>query len=180
MTPRVLVAYGSTEGSTAELADWVGTELRRAGLLADVLPATSVVGDVASYDAVVVGGAVYLRRWHHDARRFVRRHEAALRRVPVWLFSSGPLDSSAAGGDLVPPRAAADAGRRVGAREHVTFGGCLREHPHRLLARLMARSAAGDWRDRAAVETWARRIAVDLQPPHPQGVHQPSRSPTQS
>ena len=44
------------------------------------------------YDVVILGGAVYLRRWQHDARRFLRKHRATLTSTRVWLFSSGPVD----------------------------------------------------------------------------------------
>lgn len=94
MTDTVLVTYGTTNGSTAEIAEAVADVLRKAGLTVEALPARSVTS-VARYDAVVVGGGLYAGRWHKDARRFVRRHRALLAERPVWFFSSGPLDASA-------------------------------------------------------------------------------------
>ena len=44
-------------------------------------------------DGVIVGGALYANLWRSKARRFINRHGAALRKVPVWMFSSGPLDA---------------------------------------------------------------------------------------
>ena len=85
---RVLVTYGSRMGGTAGIAELVGGALRDAGLEADVRPAPEVSG-LDPYGAVVVGGALYTGRWHRDARRFVKRHTAALQERPVWLFSSG-------------------------------------------------------------------------------------------
>ncbi len=61
------------------------------------------VTDVESYDAVVVGGGLYAGRWHKDARRFVRRHGRVLAGRPLWFFSSGPLDASAAEKGRFPP-----------------------------------------------------------------------------
>ncbi|ELS54710.1 putative Flavodoxin [Streptomyces viridochromogenes Tue57] len=89
MTGNVLVAYGTTNGSTAQIAEAIAGVLRKDGLTADALPARAVAS-VSSYDAVVVGGGLYAGRWHKDARRFVRRHGRALSRRPLWLFSSGP------------------------------------------------------------------------------------------
>lgn len=54
MMKNVLIAYGTTNGSTAEIAEFVAEVLRGDGLRAEALPARSVSG-VASYDAVVVG-----------------------------------------------------------------------------------------------------------------------------
>ena len=89
-----LVAYCSKRGSTMEIAEWIGADLREAGVDVDVRPANSVK-EVAPYDLVILGGALYMGRWHRDARRFARRHARMLRTRPVWLFSSGPLDDSA-------------------------------------------------------------------------------------
>ena len=93
MPTNVLVAYGTTNGSTAEIAETVAEVLRTEGLAAEARPARSVPS-ATSYDAVVVGGGLYAGRWHKDARRFVRRHGKALAERPLWFFSSGPLEGS--------------------------------------------------------------------------------------
>ncbi|MHB0878732.1 MAG: flavodoxin domain-containing protein [Anaerolineae bacterium] len=82
--PEVLVAYATKSGSTAEVAEFVGAELRRSLGSVDVLPIESVEF-VDRYDAVVVG-APMLGGWHTSARRFLSRHEAALSRMPVAYF----------------------------------------------------------------------------------------------
>jgi menaquinone-dependent protoporphyrinogen oxidase len=98
---RVLIAYGSTRGGTAGLAEMIADEFRDAGIEARLQPAASI--DVLDKsDAVIVAGALYANRWHRDARRFVKRHAAALRRRPVWLVATGPLDESAASGSIKP------------------------------------------------------------------------------
>ena len=99
---RVLIAFGSKRGGTAGLADMIGDALREAGFETVVSPATGIY-DLTEFDAVVVVGALYANRWHRDARRFVRRNTAALRELPVWLVSSGPLDESAEHQTLHPP-----------------------------------------------------------------------------
>ena len=99
---QVLVAYGSKRDGTAGLAAMVGKALEAAGVSADVRPA-SKIGSLDSYDAVIVGGALYMARWHRDARRFVKRRAAELSGRPVWLFSSArwttrPRSTTSAGG----------------------------------------------------------------------------------
>jgi Flavodoxin domain len=81
--------------------------------------------DLEGIDAVAGAGALYANRWHRDARRFVRRNTAALRELPVWLVSSGPLSDSAEHQEIPPARQVAKLAKRVGARGHVTFGGRL-------------------------------------------------------
>lgn len=162
MPPTVLVAYGSTYGSTAELAHTVGAVLDKAGLAADVRPAGEV-RDLSPYDAVVLGGALYAGRWQRDARRFARRHRRALARRPLWLFSSGPLDSSASRRALPPPSSVRRVARRLGARGQATFGGCLDERARGRVARMILNSGkGGDFRDFDAVSAWASGIAREV------------------
>ncbi|MEW1928750.1 flavodoxin domain-containing protein [Streptomyces sp. NPDC088360] len=162
MLDSVLVAYGTTNGSTARIARTIAEVLRERGMSATAVPARSVT-DVGSYDAVVVGGALYAGRWHKDARRFVRRHGRELTRRPLWLFSSGPLDASASERDIAPVPGVKRAMVRLGARDHVTFGGCLEEGAKGFIARKIVSSGkGGDFRDFAEIEAWAGRIATGL------------------
>lgn len=151
---RVLVAYASKQGGTAGLAEWIGEALTHSGVRVDVSPTTEVA-DVESYDAVIVGGALYVFRWHPDARRFVKQHARALKHKPVWLFSSGPLDDSATEKDIPPVRSVRKAMDRIGARGHATFGG-------RLLPGNKSALPVGDWRDRSHVDRWIKEVVDEL------------------
>lgn len=158
---RVLIVHGSKMGGTAGLAETLADALRSAGFHVDVCPAAGM-SDVGGYDAVVVGGALYASRWHRHARRFVRRNREDLARVPVWMFSSGPLDDAATQQDLAPVRHVRTAMDLVGARGHVTFGGRMPSDAKGFPASAMARNNPGDWRDPAHVARWAAEIAVAL------------------
>ncbi len=157
----VLVVYGSKRGGTAGLAEMIGAAFRRHGLAAEVRPAREV-DDVDGYDAVVVAGALYMGRWHQDARRFVRRHHKALYDRPVWLVSSGPLDGSAREGEIRPVPQVARLMELVEAAGHATFGGRLAPDAPGLLASRIARKHAGDWRDSEHVDEWVRDVAASL------------------
>jgi menaquinone-dependent protoporphyrinogen oxidase len=162
MTTDVLVAYGTKNGSTAQIAEAVAEVLNKEGLTARARPAGSVDG-LGDCDAVVVGGALYAGRWHKDARRFLRRHRRALAERPLWLFSSGPLDASAAERDIPPVPAVRRAMTRFDVRGHVTFGGCLEEGAKGRVAGMILRSGkGGDFRDFTAIEQWAAQVAQEL------------------
>jgi len=139
----------------------VGDALRARGVDAEVR-AAKAVREVGAYDAVIVGGALYAFRWHRDARRFVRRHRAQLAVLPVWVFSSGPLDASAATADIAPVPQVRKAMSAVGARGHVTFGGRLLPDASGFPASAMARKHAGDWRDAGHVERWVTGVVDEL------------------
>ncbi|MCL4505492.1 MAG: flavodoxin domain-containing protein [Chloroflexi bacterium] len=89
MNNKVLVAYATKYGATAEIAEKIGQTLRSAGLQVDVVPANKV-GNPGAYDAVVLGSAVYVGGWRKEAVAFLEANEAALKTRPVWFFSSGP------------------------------------------------------------------------------------------
>ncbi len=151
---RVLVAYGSKMGGTEGLAEMLGDELRSLGHEVEVARGRDVRA-VTDYDAVVIGGALYyFFLWHKDARRVVRKHRSELSRKPVWLFSSGPLDSSATEKDIAPIKAVRKRMAQVGAHGHVTFGGRLENESRGL--------PLGDWRDPDHVKRWAAEISADL------------------
>lgn len=162
---NVLVTYGTKNGSTAEIADLIASVLRDEGLEAQARPPSEVT-DVAPYGAVVIGGALYMGRWHRDARRFVRRHRRALRERPVWLFSSGPLDPSASEREIPPVPGARRAQRRTDARGHVTFGGRLQSGAKGRMAKaILDEDRGGDFRDLPRVAEWAARVAAEIRAP---------------
>jgi len=160
---RVLVAYGSKRGGTQGIAQTIGEVLNARGVTTDVADAAAV-RDLDGYDAAIVGGALYAMRWHRAARRLVKRNAGKLRAMPVWLFSSGPLDASAVEREIAPVRQVHALIARVGARGHRTFGGRLAPDAQGFPASAMAKKNAGDWRDDVQIRAWAGEIAETLTP----------------
>lgn len=184
----VLVTYASRHGATQEIAERIAGTLVAAGLKAEVQPA-EIAHDLSSYDAFVVGSAVYNFHWMKEAAGFLRHNRDRLASRPVWLFSSGPLgsettdaqgrdvrDVSVASPDAAPPmfkRAAqemADLQEAIKVRDHhVFFGAFHRGKPIGMSERLVmlmpaARDALpeGDFRDWPEIEAWAQGIAREL------------------
>ena len=83
MGTKILFAYASKAGSTAETAEAIGKELGSAGAEVDVLP-IGKVKDLESYQAVVVGGAVRAGSWL--GKGFVEKNKVLLSKVPVAYF----------------------------------------------------------------------------------------------
>jgi menaquinone-dependent protoporphyrinogen oxidase len=127
-----------------------------------VLEPARDVREFADVQAVIVAGALYANRWDRHARRFVRRNTAALRKVPVWLVSSGPLNDSAETSDIPPTRQLVKLANRVSARGQITFGGRLAPDARGFPARAMAKTTAGDWRDGDHVRRWVASVAREL------------------
>ena len=158
---KVLIAYGSKNGSTAGLARMIGDALETRDILTDVCPA-NIDMPADRYDAVIVAGALYANRWHRDARRFVRRNADGLRNLSVWLVSSGPLDDTARAGELKPVPKVAKLASMIDARGCVTFGGRLAADATGFASKAMAKTRAGDWRNPDQVADFAARVATEL------------------
>jgi menaquinone-dependent protoporphyrinogen oxidase len=81
---KILVAYATMAGSTAEVAQAVGEEIAKSGLQVDVLPLSEVKG-LQAYDGVVVG-APMIMGWHRSALGFLRKHRQDFQRIPLAVF----------------------------------------------------------------------------------------------
>jgi menaquinone-dependent protoporphyrinogen oxidase len=169
VTERVLVAYGSKFGSTAEIVQAIGTTLRVAGLEVDVQRAREV-RSLGPYRAVVLGSAVYMARWRRDAMRLLRRHHQELAQREVWLFSSGPVgeDKGEPGEKQerwTKPKRVEQLAAEIKVHEHVVFGGRVSEDAGGFLRKSMANNTPPEFRDRrdwTAIEAWAQKIADSL------------------
>jgi menaquinone-dependent protoporphyrinogen oxidase len=164
---KVLVAHSSKRGGTAGIAEAIADEFDRRGIEVDCSD-VGEVGDLGPYDAVVLGSAVYAKRWRGKAKRFLRAHRKELAEMPFWIFSSGPVGDPAKDDPKwsEPPRVVARA-EKLGVREHVVFGGCVPADPHGFVERSMAENTPVEYRDRrdwSEIRAWAAAIAAALQP----------------
>jgi menaquinone-dependent protoporphyrinogen oxidase len=89
MTKTLLVAYATKHESTHEVAEAIADRLQVLGHRAEVRAARDVES-LSEYGGVVLGGALYMGRWHHDARRFLARHRDALADLPLAVYAMGP------------------------------------------------------------------------------------------
>lgn len=85
MEKKVLVTYASKYGSTGGVANAIGKELCSKDVAADVVLIKNV-GNVGSYQGVVIGSAIYMGKWMPEAADFVKKNRDILRLVPVAYF----------------------------------------------------------------------------------------------
>jgi len=164
---RVLVAYATKHGATAEVAEKIGQVLRGAGLSTDVFP-VNCVSDLTPYKAVVLGSAVYIGQWRKEAVAFLKANEKALAGRPEWLFSTGPTGK----GDPEEltkgwrfPKALQPIADRIQPRDIALFHGKLDPKTLSQVEKWMikkVKAPLGDFRDWEAVSTWAKLIADTL------------------
>lgn len=169
-----LVGYASRYGATRGIAERIADMLASAGQPAQVRPVRAV-GDIARYDAYVIGSAAYMGSWLREAREFVRINQELLTARPVWLFSSGPLGTlttDAKGHDVLvtsEPKEFAEFRETISPRATRVFFGALNASklgfPHRA-ARLIPAARVlmpeGDFRNWTDIDGWAASIASEL------------------
>src|SRR4051812_20585179 len=114
---QVLVAYASKHGSTREIAEAIAAELRDCGLEVDCVSADEVK-HVDGYDAVVLGSAVYMKRWQRSARKLLRSEHETLTHQLLWIFSSGPTGDAPPDPNWNEPKSVVHEAERLGARGH--------------------------------------------------------------
>jgi menaquinone-dependent protoporphyrinogen oxidase len=164
---HVLVAYASKHGSTAEIAEAIASTIRAEGHEVELSEAGEV-GGLEGIDAVVLGSAVYMKRWRREAKRFLRRYGDRLAERPFWVFSSGPVGEESEeqmDSDWVEPPRIIERIEALGARDHVAFGGRLPDEPGGFMERAMVKGTPDEFRDRRdwdRIREWARGIANGL------------------
>ena len=171
--PRVLVAYESQYGSTAEVADTIGRTLGETGGHVDVRHVNDV-DTVADYDLVIVGGAIQYDNWMPGAADFVRAHRRQLATIPVAFFFaclalSKPVESATRSADKYEQKIRAIA-PEIDPLSVGRFAGVLDYSRMTPVTRIFARilmtvrgADAGDHRNWSQIRTWA----TDLTPSRP-------------
>lgn len=159
---KVLVSAASRHGATVEVAATIGAVIGAAGHDVFILAPDEITG-IDGFEAAVIGSAVYVGRWIEPARDLVAQHKVALLKIPVWLFSSGPVgDPPRPPGDTVDAPALADL---IGARGHRSFPGLVDKRRLGIGERAMVaavRVPEGDYRPWKDIEAWASEIATVL------------------
>jgi menaquinone-dependent protoporphyrinogen oxidase len=85
---KILIGYGTTEGQTARIAEYMAGVLRGQGHDAqavDIKQSKDVSLD--SCDAVIVGGSVHMGTHGSEIADFVRKNRVTLERLPSAFFS---------------------------------------------------------------------------------------------
>jgi menaquinone-dependent protoporphyrinogen oxidase len=169
---KILVAVASRHGGTRGIAEAIAAELRTQNLAVDLHDIQDILIDVSQYDATILGSAVYAGNWLPEAKHFVGLNRLELSRLPVWLFSSGPLGTDNPQPQVDPGKLVTNIGD-VAVRDHKVFAGRLDPAGLGLGERLMSRvvgAPAGDFRDWDEIRVWARGVASEIDSARRAGV----------
>ncbi len=165
MVGKILIAYASRAGSTAEIAKEIGTEIAAGGTLVDVR-AIEDVTDVGEYTAVVIGAPLYMGRVVSEVPIFIRKNRDSLEKVPVAAFVVGVSLMDRSEKSLSWARGLLEkALEPVAAREIGLFAGYLNNSRMSFSQRMILRCIGvkpGDFRDWEMIRVWARDLQKKL------------------
>ena len=169
---KILIAYASHFGTTADVARTIGHILRAHGSIVET-KCIQDIKEVSCYDAVIVGSAIQYDKWMPDATAFVRDNQADLAKIPTAFFFtclalSVRSEKSNHQGQVYADRLAAPF-PRIKPVSIGQFAGVLDYKKIPFIARLAARIAfaflgvkEGDHRDWSAIKAWTESIQPDL------------------
>jgi menaquinone-dependent protoporphyrinogen oxidase len=95
---KILVLYGTTEGQTRKIADFVTTRLKARGDVVAMIDATDVPEDLQlqDYDAAILAASLHVGVYQQPLIHFAKKHADALNKIPTAFLS---VSLSAAGKD---------------------------------------------------------------------------------
>lgn len=162
MATKVLVAYASKHGTTSQVADSIAGTLQELGLAVEIKEA-GCVHDIAPYDAVVIGGGLYMGKWHADARHMLKRHRQELAGKRLAVFGMGPdsLDESKVAESRKQLERSLAATPELEPIAVTIFGGALEPESWRFPFNRLPAFDARDW---DAIRGWAEEVAAKLTP----------------
>lgn len=159
MAKKILVAYGTGAGSTAEVAQAIAKELNQLGAQADSQPVEEVQ-EIEKYDAVVVGTAVRAFRILPKTKKFLRRQRKALQKVPVAYFLVCLTMADPTPENI--QRATGFAKPMMNIKEPISlglFGGCMNHDKlEGIFAKTMKSIPEQDHRDWEQIRNWAKEV----------------------
>jgi menaquinone-dependent protoporphyrinogen oxidase len=170
---RVLIAYASVHGSTAEIAQYIGRTLEEKGLKVQIEDVKAIKA-LGHYDAFVLGSPIHGGAWLPEMTSFIKDQAEKLAQAPVYLWVTCIRVLEAYGMDHVLEHYMHhDLLRSIGARAPVAFAGKLDlnavdwNERWTLAARYDGSTWPshfdGDFRDWDKIREWTVQVAAELQ-----------------
>ena len=85
---KIFITYGTTEGQTAKIAEFIADVIRAHGFEVDAVDVKETQGRVpAGYDGVIVGASIHVGKHDKHVVKFVKENRGTLERLPSAFFS---------------------------------------------------------------------------------------------
>ncbi len=84
---NILIIYGTTEGQTRKVADFMQNEFESLGHQVTMSDANASPPAPVGFDAVIIGASMHMERYQESVLYYVREHHAALNKTPSFFYS---------------------------------------------------------------------------------------------
>jgi len=84
---KILIVYGTTEGQTRKISQFMEAILKDGGHEVTVADASETPPSPSSYDAVIVGASIHVHKYQSAVVHYIKRHVEALKKMPGAFFS---------------------------------------------------------------------------------------------
>ncbi len=166
MAKKILVVYASRGGSTMEVAAKIAEELSSQGDISAEVMSVKKAKDIASYDAIVLGSAIWMGRPLSEMLSFIKSYRPILLTKKVAFFGlcmtlkdETPENLKAVETYFDPIKAL------ITPVEMKLFAGKTDPSKIGFFARLaikMAKSPIGDFRNWDTIRSWAKELKSKL------------------
>ena len=161
MTNRILIAYASKCGSTAEVAKSMGKVLVEKGCEVDILPVNQVK-TMDGYNGILAGSAVRVGAWLPEAVDFVRNNQTTMQKIPTAIFTVHGLNwENTSASEALRKNYTTTIKQMITPVDEVFFAGKIDYSTMTFLEKMLCKTvkaAEEDRRDWGVINGWAAEI----------------------
>ncbi|MFI4963551.1 MAG: flavodoxin domain-containing protein [Legionellales bacterium] len=84
---KILIVYGTTEGQTRKIAEFLRAETVKSGHTVSLADSTEGPPSPLEYDAVLVGGSMHMQKYQASIKDYVQKHKRSLNQMHSAFFS---------------------------------------------------------------------------------------------
>jgi menaquinone-dependent protoporphyrinogen oxidase len=165
MIKKILIAYASKCGSTAEIANTMGTVLLEKGYEVDVFPVNQAK-NLDGYDGILAGSAVRVGAWLPEAAEFVKNNQSALHKIPTAIFTVHGLNwENTSVCEALRKNYTSGVKQLISPVDEVFFAGKINYSTMTFLEKMLCKAVKAieeDRRDWSVINGWAAEIPSKL------------------
>ena len=84
---NIVIIYGTTEGQTRKISEFLKTECENAGHTVSIFDGTATPPAPQNFDAVIIGASVHAGKYQSSVVHYAKEHHQALNEMPSAFFS---------------------------------------------------------------------------------------------
>jgi len=87
ITMKLLIVYGSTEGQTRKICEFLRDKANKSGHQVSLVDSTGPALNPSGFDAVIIGASVHAERYQESVKHYIMEHTKQLNAIPGIFIS---------------------------------------------------------------------------------------------